>query len=237
MNGYGVRGMDIDRNGVVWSSLASGHLASFDRRKCKGPAQRSERHGQALSRRLDALPFSRPAIPERESVRAAWNRAITRGSISSTLSGSGRNVPIATGNLNDGLLALVDGRFVTLARAVSDGFLREMDGRPYRRCKRRLERQRPVGHHVHPRAFPHGRRERHPAESGEIPASSRPACALISLPVEHARRGDCSGASATHTRRMHLIKAAIFDVDGTLVDSNLLHVEAWRVAFSTTEKR
>jgi HAD superfamily hydrolase (TIGR01549 family) len=29
-----------------------------------------------------------------------------------------------------------------------------------------------------------------------------------------------------------LIKAAIFDVDGTLVDSNLLHVEAWREAFS-----
>jgi HAD superfamily hydrolase (TIGR01509 family) len=29
-----------------------------------------------------------------------------------------------------------------------------------------------------------------------------------------------------------LIKAAIFDVDGTLVDSNVLHVEAWREAFS-----
>ncbi len=30
---------------------------------------------------------------------------------------------------------------------------------------------------------------------------------------------------------MILIKAAIFDVDGTLVDSNMLHVEAWREAF------
>ena len=29
-----------------------------------------------------------------------------------------------------------------------------------------------------------------------------------------------------------MIKAAIFDVDGTLVDSNVLHVEAWREAFS-----
>jgi HAD superfamily hydrolase (TIGR01509 family) len=28
-----------------------------------------------------------------------------------------------------------------------------------------------------------------------------------------------------------LIKAAIFDVDGTLVDSNMAHVEAWREAF------
>ncbi|HYX81995.1 MAG TPA: carboxypeptidase-like regulatory domain-containing protein, partial [Gemmatimonadales bacterium] len=35
--GYGPRGGDIDRNGVFWASLSSGHLASFDRRKCKGP--------------------------------------------------------------------------------------------------------------------------------------------------------------------------------------------------------
>jgi HAD superfamily hydrolase (TIGR01509 family) len=32
-------------------------------------------------------------------------------------------------------------------------------------------------------------------------------------------------------RRIVLIKAVIFDVDGTLVDSNDLHVEAWREAF------
>ena len=35
--GYGPRGGDIDRNGVFWSSLSSGHPAAFDRRKCKGP--------------------------------------------------------------------------------------------------------------------------------------------------------------------------------------------------------
>ena len=33
--GYGPRGGDIDRNGVYWASLASGHLGNFDRRKCK----------------------------------------------------------------------------------------------------------------------------------------------------------------------------------------------------------
>jgi len=35
--GYGSRGIDLDLNGVVWTALSSGHLASFDRRKCKGP--------------------------------------------------------------------------------------------------------------------------------------------------------------------------------------------------------
>src|SRR5678815_1662340 len=34
--GLDPRGLDVDRNGVVWTALAaSSHLASFDRRKCK----------------------------------------------------------------------------------------------------------------------------------------------------------------------------------------------------------
>src|SRR3954468_370369 len=37
MPGFGPRGGDIDSQGVVWVSLASGHVGSFDRRKCKGP--------------------------------------------------------------------------------------------------------------------------------------------------------------------------------------------------------
>src|SRR6202045_1223263 len=37
MPGFGPRGGDIDSQGVVWVSLASGHIGSFDRRKCKGP--------------------------------------------------------------------------------------------------------------------------------------------------------------------------------------------------------
>ena len=39
------RGGDIDRNGVFWASLASGHLGEFDRRKCKvlnGPTATGE---------------------------------------------------------------------------------------------------------------------------------------------------------------------------------------------------
>ena len=58
--GYGGRGADIDRNGVFWTSLASGHLGEFDRRKCKvlnGPTAT----GDSLSGRLDAAPHARPA--------------------------------------------------------------------------------------------------------------------------------------------------------------------------------
>ena len=44
--GFSPRGMDIDRNGVVWAALASGHMASFDRRKCKGPLNGPKATGQ-----------------------------------------------------------------------------------------------------------------------------------------------------------------------------------------------
>ena len=34
--GYAPRGVDVDRNGVIWTALSGGpHMASFDRRKCK----------------------------------------------------------------------------------------------------------------------------------------------------------------------------------------------------------
>jgi hypothetical protein len=37
IQGYSPRGMDVDRHGVAWVALGSGHLASFDRRKCSDP--------------------------------------------------------------------------------------------------------------------------------------------------------------------------------------------------------
>ena len=46
MKGYAPRGMDVDSNGVVWTVLSSGHLASFDRRKCKGPLNGPTAMGQ-----------------------------------------------------------------------------------------------------------------------------------------------------------------------------------------------
>ena len=44
--GFSPRGGDVDRNGVMWSALSSGHIASFDRRKCKGPLNGPKATGQ-----------------------------------------------------------------------------------------------------------------------------------------------------------------------------------------------
>src|SRR5206468_2531405 len=45
-NGNGKRDAYVDRDGVMWAALASGHLASFDRRKCKGPLNGPTATGQ-----------------------------------------------------------------------------------------------------------------------------------------------------------------------------------------------
>src|ERR1017187_10343629 len=59
--GFSPRRLDIDRKGVVWTGLASGHFASFDRRKCKvltGPAAT----GQHCSEGWTLYPFPAPQL-------------------------------------------------------------------------------------------------------------------------------------------------------------------------------
>mgnify|MGYP001794055910 CR=1 FL=1 len=46
VQGFSPRGLDIDRNGVVWTVLASGHMASFDRSKCEAPLNGPNATGQ-----------------------------------------------------------------------------------------------------------------------------------------------------------------------------------------------
>ena len=120
---------DIDRNGVVWVPLASGHLGEFDRRKCKvlnGPTAT----GEPLPGRLDAASAARarssPASRRRVSAEASYYTWVDQ---LNTL-GLGKNVPIATGNQNSSLLALMDGKMVNLVVPYPMGFFtKTVDGR------------------------------------------------------------------------------------------------------------
>jgi hypothetical protein len=122
MPGYGPRGGDIDRNGVFWASLSSGHLASFDRRKCKGPLNGPK---AATGRHcpegwtLHVLPG--PQFKDVTDAGSAESSYYTWVDQFNT-SGLGANVPIATGNMNDSLIALVDGKFVNLVVPYPVGF-------------------------------------------------------------------------------------------------------------------
>ncbi len=127
--GYGPRGMDIDRNGVAWASLASGHLASFDRRKCKGPLNGPDATGKHCPEGWTLYPLPGPQFANVPDSGSAESSYYTWADQFDTF-GLGKDVPIATGNLNDALLALVDGTFVNLRVPYPMGFFAKwMDGR------------------------------------------------------------------------------------------------------------
>jgi hypothetical protein len=127
--GYGPRGMDVDRNGVVWVPLSSGHMASFDRRKCKvlnGPTAASGRHcpdGWTL------YPFPGPQFKdfnEPGSVESSYYTWVDQFNTS----GLGAGTPMATGNANESILALVDGKWVNMRVPYPLGFYSKgIDGR------------------------------------------------------------------------------------------------------------
>ena len=81
--GFGPRGGDIDSKGVVWVSLASGHLGSFDRRKCKGPLNGPNATGNQCPEGWSFYQYPGPGFA---GIGAEQRRrpAITPGSISTT---------------------------------------------------------------------------------------------------------------------------------------------------------
>ena len=119
--GYGPRGGDIDRNGVFWASLASGHLGRFDRSKCKGPLNGPKATGKHCPEGWTLYPFPGPQFRGVESSGSAEASYYTWVDQFNTL-GLGENVPIATGNMSDSYFALVDGKFVTLRVPYPLGF-------------------------------------------------------------------------------------------------------------------
>jgi hypothetical protein len=128
--GFGPRGFDIDRNGVGYVPLSSGHMGQFDRRKCKGPlngAQAAE--GKLCPEGWTLYPFPGPQfrnVAESGSAEASYYTWVDQFNTS----GLGANTPMATGNANESLLALVDGKWVNMRVPYPLGFFSKwMDGR------------------------------------------------------------------------------------------------------------
>jgi hypothetical protein len=126
--GFGPRGGDIDSHGVVWVSLASGHLGSFDRRKCKGPLNGPKATGDQCPEGWSFYKYPGPGFAgigdnSAESSYYTWvDQHDTFG--------LGNDVPISTGNLNDGLIAFVGGKMITMKVPYPTGFYAKgADGR------------------------------------------------------------------------------------------------------------
>ncbi|HWU54796.1 MAG TPA: carboxypeptidase-like regulatory domain-containing protein [Rhizomicrobium sp.] len=129
VHGYSPRGMDIDSNGVVWASLASGHFASFDRRKCKGPLGGPKATGNQCPEGWTLYPFPGPQFRDVKDTGSAEASYYSWVDQHNTF-GLGNNVPIATGNASDALFAVVGGKFMTLRVPYPMGFYAKgLDGR------------------------------------------------------------------------------------------------------------
>jgi hypothetical protein len=127
--GYGPRGGDIDSNGVYWVSLGSGHIGSFDRSKCKGPLNGPTATGNHCPEGWAFHKYPGPGFAgigdnSAESSYYSWvDQHDTFG--------MGKDVPMSTANLTDGLVALgKDGKMVSLRVPYPMGFFAKgLDGR------------------------------------------------------------------------------------------------------------
>jgi hypothetical protein len=126
--GFGVRGADIDKQGVAWVSLASGHLGSFDRRKCKGPLNGPTATGDHCPEGWTFHQYPGPGfqgIGENSAESSYYTWVDQHDTF-----GLGEDVPMSTGNLNDGLIAFKDGRMIVLRVPYPMGFYSKgFDGR------------------------------------------------------------------------------------------------------------
>ncbi len=129
VEGFSPRGGDVDRNGVYWAALASGHLASFDRRKCKGPLNGPTATGQHCPEGWTFYPEPLPQLKGLTDPGSAEASYYTWVDQFGTL-GLGQNVPINTGNGSEGLEVLKDGKWIVLRVPYPLGFYTKwLDGR------------------------------------------------------------------------------------------------------------
>ncbi|HEY1231782.1 MAG TPA: carboxypeptidase-like regulatory domain-containing protein [Candidatus Binatia bacterium] len=126
--GFGIRGADIDKQGVIWASLASGHLASFDRRKCKGPLNGPKATGDHCPEGWSFYQYPGPGfqgIGENSAESSYYSWVDQHNTF-----GLGEDVPMSTANLENGLVAFKDGKMILLRVPYPLGFYAKgFDGR------------------------------------------------------------------------------------------------------------
>ena len=129
--GFAPRGIDVDRNGVIWAALSgSSHMASFDRSKC-AVTNGSTATGQHCPEGWTLYPMPGPRMANVEGRVGADFHYYSWVDQYNTL-GLGENTPIANGSTSDSLLALdpESGEWVVLRVPYPMAFYsRGLDGR------------------------------------------------------------------------------------------------------------
>jgi hypothetical protein len=127
---FGTLGIAVDTNGIVWAALTgSADLASFDRRKCKGPLNGPTATGQQCPEGWTLYPVPSPKFKGTNvSADHFYHNWVDRYN---TL-GLGKNVPIVDGTGADSLIAFLPDtkKFITMRVPYPlDFYTRNMEGR------------------------------------------------------------------------------------------------------------
>jgi len=127
---WGSRGIDMTTDGVVWTPLASGHIASFERKKCRKP----QKGPQAAEGKLcpEGWKVYRMPGPQFKGLdpKGSANHAYYLWVDRFNTLGLGANVPIASANGGEELLAVVNGKVVEIRVPYPLGFFTKLvDGR------------------------------------------------------------------------------------------------------------
>ncbi|MBM3778242.1 MAG: carboxypeptidase regulatory-like domain-containing protein [Acidimicrobiia bacterium] len=124
------RGVDVDRNGVIWTALAgSGHTASFDRRKCRvlnGPTAMGQHCPEGWTLYESPGPTFKNAPDAGKADYHYYNWVDQFNTF-----GLGENINITNGTGSDSLLAVKPGGETTIIRVPYPVgfFTRGLDGR------------------------------------------------------------------------------------------------------------
>lgn len=104
--GYAPRGIDVDRNGVIWTALSgSSHLASFDRRKCKvtsGPTATGQQCPEGWTLYTTPGPKMKGVTDDSSADFEYYNWVDQFNTL-----GLGENIPIVNGTNSDSLEAFI----------------------------------------------------------------------------------------------------------------------------------
>jgi len=129
--GFSPRGIDITSDGVIWTALSgSGHLASFDRSKCRvldGPTATGQHCPEGWTLHPTPGPQMKNVVTSGSADFHYYNWVDQFNTL-----GLGQNTPIANGTTSDALLALdpESGDWVVMRVPYPMGFYsRGLDGR------------------------------------------------------------------------------------------------------------
>ena len=129
--GYGPRGIDVDRDGLIWTALSgSGHLASFDRSRCgvlNGPTATGQHCPEGWTLYQTPGPRMKGVAGSANADFHYYNWVDQFDTL-----GLGENIPIASGSGSDSLLALLPetGEWVVMRVPYPLGFYtRGLNGR------------------------------------------------------------------------------------------------------------